>query len=322
MSDLLRVSFSRIKSWRRCHLQHYYKYVDGIERKKPPISMYKGRIVHDLLEAILLGKSWTKKLEEYAKQYKKLFREERDELGDLPGDMKRIIIGYLEFWKNDHLKYLEVEKKHEIKLGKNMIFVFRLDGIVQDKKKRRWIFERKTPKKFPDEDVRLADLQTLLYTWAMQQEGVETEGVLWDYVRSKAPTIPEPLKAGGLSVAQNIDTDYNTYLAAIKRHRLNPKDYREKLESLKGAEANFYRRVPMVVSPSVVKTLVEDMMQTALEIQQDSKSRVRTLSFDCRGCQYFQLCQAELRDMDTDFIRKSQYTKTETDLDEKETPEE
>lgn len=314
----LRVSFSRIKSRRRCHRQHYYKYTENIERKRPPISMYKGRIVHDLLEANLTGGKWQKKLAEFEKQYKKLFREERDELGDVPGDMKRVMHGYLDFWAKDGLKYLEVEQKHEVELTKNIVFSFRLDAVVQDKKKRKWVFERKTPKKFPNEDVRLADVQTLLYTWALGRLGVKTDGVLWDYVRSKPPTIPEPLKRGGLSIAQDMDTDYNTYLAAIKRHKLNPRDYKEKLESLKGSEANFYRRVYMVVSDDVVDTLVDDMMHTAKDILKDPDSKVRTLSFDCNGCQYFQLCQAELRGLDTDFIRKSQYTKTETDIDEKE----
>lgn len=310
MPEVLRTSYSRIKSWRRCHNQHYYKYILGIERKQPPLGIFKGKIMHDMLEAHLSGKNYKAVLSKYQKEYNKLFSAEKAELGDIPAEMGRIMANYLKYWKNDGLKYLKVEEKFEVKPSKNLIFVFQLDALVQDRKKRNWLFERKTPKKFPEEDVRMADLQTLLYVWGLEQSKIKVEGILWDYVRSKPPTQPEVLKRGGLSIAQNMDTDYDTYMGAIKKNKLNPKDYREKLKSLEGSEEKFFRRVYMTAPPDLVKILVNDMIKTSEEIQQNPTCRIRSLSFDCKQCMFHNLCQAELRGLDTDFILKSQYTKS------------
>lgn len=165
----------------------------------------------------------------------------------------------------------------------------------------------------------MADLQTLLYVWGLEKNKTQVEGILWDYVRSKPPTEPEVLKKGGLSIAQNIDTDYDTYLEAIKKNKLKPRDYQEKLKSLEGASEKFFRRVYMTAPPDVVKQLVKDMVITSEEIQKNPGCRVRSLSFDCKQCMFHNLCQAELRGLDTDFILKSQYTKSKRgDLSEDE----
>lgn len=318
MAEPIRVSFSRIKLWRRCHKAHHYKYIVGIQRKRKPAGMYKGSIVHEMVEAYLTGGDWKKVLAGYVKEYNKLFAEEREMYGDIPNDMRRVMEGYIRQWDGDGLKYLEVEQKYEFPLENGLLFVFQLDALVQDKKKRQWLFERKTPKKFPDEQVRLSDIQTLLYVWALQKVKATKKpvaGVLWDYVRSKPPTIPETLKSGQLSVRKDMDTDHFTYLKAIKDNGLDPNDYAEKLAELEvTGQDKFYRRVYMPVSESAQQIIVDDMLRTAREIKANEKSEVRALDFTCRQCQYFNLCQAELRDLDVDFVLKSDYTKTSGDI--------
>lgn len=308
------ITFSRIRSRRRCHRQHYYKFIKRIQRKQPPMPFFKGDAIHELCKAYLTGKRWTDKLDEYAKEFARLFAEEREMYGDVPGDLARIMEGYVKRWKKDGLKYIAVEKRYDFDLDPhgvpNAVFSFEPDALVKDRQKRQWLFERKSAKTLPDEDFRLSDIQTILYRWALRQVGIEVDGVLWDYVRTKPPTIPKQLKDGGLSIAQNIDTDYDTYLAEVKRLGLNPKDYAEKLESLKGSETRFYKRVYMPVSDDVMMRIVKDMILTAKEIVRRPKSKIRTLTRDCNQCEFYQLCQAELRGLDTDFILKSQYEKS------------
>lgn len=307
------ITFSRIRSWRRCRRQHFYKFIKRIQRKKPPMPFFKGDAVHELCKAYLTGKAWTKKWKEYAEAFNKLFAEEREMHGDVPGDLKRVMEGYVKRWKDDGLKYISVEKRYDFDLGPQVagaVFSFEPDALVQDEKKRKWLFERKTAKTLPDEDFRLSDIQTILYRWALSRVGIPIDGVLWDYVRTKPPTIPQQLKNGGLSVAQNIDTDYDTYLGEVKRLKLDPREYKEKLDSLVGAETRFYKRVYMPVSDDVMAKIVKDMIRTAKEIVKRPKSKVRTLTRDCNQCEFYQLCQAELRDLDTDFILKTQYEKS------------
>ena len=167
----LRISFSKIRTWRRCHKAHWYKYVLGIQRRRKAAGMYKGSIVHEMVEAFLTGGKWEMVLAEYVKQYDKMFAEEKEIYGDIPNDMKRIMEGYIRHWKDDKLKYLTVEEKFEFPLEGGISFVFQIDAIVEDRKKRQWLFERKTPKKFPDEHIRLSDIQTLLYTWGLNKIG-------------------------------------------------------------------------------------------------------------------------------------------------------
>lgn len=316
MTELLKVSFSRIKLWRRCRKAHWYKYVLGVQRKRAPAGMHKGRIVHDMVEAYLRGQKWEKILAEYVKAYNKMFAEEKEMYGDIPNDMRRIMEGYIRQWDKDGLKYITIEERFEFPIEKGLNFVFQLDALVVDKKKREWLLERKTPKKFPDEQIRLSDIQTLLYTWALNKvgKGKKVAGVMWDYVRSKPPTIPEVLKKGGLSIAQKIDTDHYTYLKAIKDNKLDPKDYAEKLSDLEPIKDKFYRRVYMPISESARDIVVNDMITTAREIALNPKSETRTLDYTCRQCQYFNLCQAELRDLDVDFILKNEYTQSIGDI--------
>jgi len=45
------ITQSEIKSFRRCRQQYYYRYVEELVPLTPPLKMYKGTVVHSLLEA-------------------------------------------------------------------------------------------------------------------------------------------------------------------------------------------------------------------------------------------------------------------------------
>jgi len=187
------------------------------------------------------------------------------------------------------------------------------------------VMETKTHKRLPDDDVRLMNLQTVLYTWVVPQleefEGQETKGVLWNYIRTKPPAIPELLKSGSLSQRRNIDSDYDTYLAEIRKHGLNPDDYVSVLSVLEGKQDQFFRRIHFPRPPQdLTRAVLRDLIITAEEIvdylgigwsEYDLDTRLRPRlyrnlsSFQCKGCAYRPLCEAELFDMDIDFVKKS-----------------
>lgn len=307
------ISYSRLKAWRRCHRLHYYKFVQEIQPKKISMPLFKGNVAHDCLEAHLRGKDWRKIMKKFEKQFNKLFREEREQLGDVIGNMTRVMEGYLKLYAGEKLKTLAVEERIDFplfpKTRPEVIFSYQCDRVVRDDKGREWVFERKTPKTIPDESIRMSDFQTVLYKWA-RDKIKPTAGIIWDYVRSKAPTIPQELVRGGLSVAKNIDTTYEVYMGEIKRLKLKPKDYAERLESLRGAETKFYRRVYMTVDPGVTKQIVDEMKETVKEILRNPESKVRTLARECNWCDMNKICQAELRGLDTDFILNTEYEKS------------
>jgi len=153
-----------------------------------------------MIEAWLKGASWEDVLARYETEYKKLFVEESELYGDLPGELRRIMTGYIKRYQNDSFTYPAVELEFSVPLIEGVDFHGRIDAIAQDVDGGLWVMETKTHKKLPEDDVRLLNLQTVLYTWVVPQleefKDAKVKGVLWNYVRTKAPAIPELLKMG------------------------------------------------------------------------------------------------------------------------------
>jgi hypothetical protein len=274
------------------------------------------------LDAIALKRSdknapnWVQALAPYEKQYGKLFKQDPENYGDVIGDVKQIISRYERYYADDGLTYLkgldgkpyEIEVK--VDLAPGILFTGHIDKMPRDKQGRIWIMDHKSHKVLPDADNRFSDLQLILYFWAAPLSNLgKPTGVLWDYLRTKLPAVPEQLKDGTLSKRKNIDTTYDTYLAEVKRLKLREKDYADILSQLKPrGEIDFLLRVPLPAPrPEMVKTIAQDALSTAKEIQRNGDSTVRTMDRTCKQCEFFELCQAEVRGLDSNFIRKTQY---------------
>jgi hypothetical protein len=304
-------SWSRIRTWRRCHRQFDYKYAQRLARRKPKPPLLRGAILHEMLDARSMKLNPIKILDGYAKQYKSLFVEERELYGDIIEDLRRIYQGYDMQYADDGYKTLASEEFVATDMSNNLRFIGYIDKRVVDQHGRQWIMDHKTGKNIPGADARYSDLQLLLYVWAYNKEHPtdRISGVIWDYVRTKPPTIPELLKKGGLSIAKNINTDYATYMQAIEDNDLDPADYKERLTDLQAQESPFFRRV-LLPNPSakMVEQVVEDFRNTAIEcVTLSPVSKARNMTRDCSSCEFHSICDAELRGADADFIRKNEF---------------
>lgn len=307
-------SFSRIKTWRRCHRQYHFKYVERLRKKVKKLALFRGTILHELLDEHAKGNDWNIVLDGYAKKYKTLFREEQAEYGDIVGDCRQIMKGYQRHYIEDDFVYEGVEVFVATDLAADLRFIGYIDKIVYDKKtKRRWLLDHKTHKTLPDEKARFSDLQLVMYVWAWNrwQPDKPIDGVLWDYLRTKAPVVPEVLKSGELSQRANMDTDYSTYLKAIKENKLDPKNYSETLERLKAqGSSNFFERVKLP-SPSreMIESVIEDAKQSSIVMAKlGGKLKDRNMTRDCSfDCDFYNLCHAEMRGLDANFIRKTEF---------------
>lgn len=325
---MLTVSNAKIKSWRRCRREAHFKYVEKIERKRPEPPLLKGKIIHELIEAYYTpGRSWKKVLESFRDQYEDLFIEEQEEYGDIIEDLEKVMKSYIYRYKDDTLNYIkfngqkfEIEEEIEFIPGKVNLTI-KADGLGEDKMGRRWLVERKSfSKKIPGEGVRYSDMQTTIYYWGFKKKGLKLDGVLWDYIKSKPPKEPDVLKNGGISKRQRIDTDYYTYLKAIKDNGLDPNDYQDMLEMLKEKEDDRFRRIQLPSPDKIAEPLIEDMKKTSLEIYHLlGISKEKNLGWHCDRCQYNPLCQAELRGLDTDYMRKADYKERRFDDAEEKT---
>ncbi len=312
------VSKSRIGRFRRCKRQHFYAECLNLEKIKKAKPLIRGTIIHELVEYDLLKKPLSLVWKKVDKEWGKLFREEKDLYGDLPGDLKKIFKGYMLWYKNDPLKYIYVEKPFRIQFVGDILLSGVIDGIARDKSKGRWLVETKSRNNLPTERTEYSSVESALYAWAASKARLgEVKGICWNYIRAKPPTIPKVLKAGGLSKNKKIDTTWDVYRQAIKDNKLKVKDYFDMKKQLRGKENDFFDRVYIPFSKPTQRRVLEEAKLTAIEMRELDKSFVDTgneiayiRSIDdmkCNHCDFKGLCQAELMNLDTDFMLKKEY---------------
>lgn len=318
-------SYSRVKLWRHCHMAHYYRYVLRLAKKRKAIPLFRGTILHEMLNARAILKLHPKAphkspeqiLSGYAKKYRIMLKEEQGMYGDVIGDLRRIFNAYERYYEKEEYTVVASEDPILTTLKDDIKFVGYIDKRVKDDNDQMWIKDHKSCSSIPDDDTRFSDYQLILYPWAWNKDhpGQEVSGIIWDYVRTKPPTIPELLKKGGLTKRMDIDTDHHTYLDTIYKNDLNPKHYKEILTHLKNKKSTFFRRIVLPIPPKrTVDTIVTDFRTSVMEIESLSKTdsgKIRSMTYNCKQCEFYQLCQAEIRGLDSDFIRKTDYIERE-----------
>lgn len=320
---MLTVSWSRVKSWRRCHKQHDYKYNQRLQRKRKAIPLVRGSMLGEMLDArATASRTGPKKspmavLKKYSREYAKLFLEQREKYGDIPNDVRRLFEGYERKYANETLTYLSIEEFIAIDIGK-VRFIGYTDKRVKDSSGLDFLLDHKTHKIIPNDDQRFSDLQNVFYIWAWNEthKTNPVQGFIWDYIRTKPPTVPEQLKNGELTQRANIDTDYWTYLGEIRRLRLDPKPYAETLARLKKQTDRTYIRVPLPnPSKKMIELIVTDLKETSSQIHGGrSNAKDRNMTRMCPSdCDFYQLCSAEVRGLDSKFIAKTEYEERDPD---------
>jgi CRISPR/Cas system-associated exonuclease Cas4 (RecB family) len=311
------VSQSSIKLYKKCPQAYYYKKVMNIVPKRSALPLQRGIILHSALEAYYKKEDWRAAIAGYQEFWDSLMEEEQMELygGDLLGDCTKIIEGYCRVYgKKPKEKVLAVEldlSEKPIEILPGLYLSGRIDLISKDEN-GTWITEHKSHKKIPSEDTRFLNTQTVLYQLAAEKLGFKLDGIRWNYLRTKLPTIPRQLKAGGLSRAKDIDTDYYTYYNAIIENGEDPKDYQEELTRLKESGNDFYVRRYSPKNEQVTQAILSDLRNVAPLMERMDKYPYRCLDpFTCRSCSYKTLCQAELLGLDTSFILKKDFMRKE-----------
>lgn len=309
------ISQSMVKSFRRCQREFYYKNVEHLVPKRPKPPLIYGTIVHEILEFHLTGgKRWQGILEQYRTTMKNLFEVERETYGDMLENIERTMTSYFQWYSKEPLKPVKIggqatEVKLQAKLSKYITMEGKLDFIGKSEDGRVWLVDHKTCRDLPRDDLRYSDIQSAVYTVLLQRAGVEVDGVCWNYIRKKPPAEPALLKNGQLSRAA-IDTTWFWYREAIIKHGLNQKDYLDVKEKLEGKEDDFFMRHYMPINENILENLIGEFEETGMRICaaiDGEHTWIRTIDRHCNWCSYYKLCQAELRGLDSDFMRKADY---------------
>lgn len=312
----MRISNSKAKTWRRCPKQYEFKYVHKLRPKRRKIHLELGSWVHDLLMHYHDGQDWKKQHRLLTVKFNNLFEEEKEDLGDLPQEALRLMSSYLRHYEKQDKDHhtIDTEMNEIITMPDGTEFNFIIDEIYEEPGQGLWLRDHKTVGKFMPADFMLIDAQLTRYFYCAEKLGyTPLLGVEFNEIRTKAPVVPEELKSGLLSQRQNMDTDYWTYLRAIKRRKQSPKIYMETLRRLwerEQGDSRFFRRSRLPKDKPVTDRMMAELTMTAQEIEAaEAVNRFpRTADKSCEWmCDYMDLCVVELTGGDTSSLIKMKY---------------
>lgn len=316
---------SMLKTFRRCPKQAEFKYVHRLKPKRLGSPLKRGVWVHSLLEEYHKGGDWRKLHAHYSKQFNELFDEEKDYYGDMPTEILQIMNSYMWHYKDDPWEYIDQEFQLEAKLPDGTIYRGKVDALIRNQF-GLWLVDHKTHKTLPDLSFRLLDAQSALYIWAAWENGLEVNGFIWNYLRWKAPSTPKLLKDGTRISDAACDTDYPTFVRALKQYKdenpqfsIRPQD-RQKAEVLRSQRyqfgkpqtSDFFRRDVLEKSPEMIERVLQGNYTTSLRMHDydfSNPDRVeRVVDRGCTfSCSYTDICTAELMGANTRPLIKQNY---------------
>lgn len=303
-------------SWMHKLQEAYFMTTGGVTMIVP---VQRGRKVREVEIS-----SWEEMQALLTAEFDRLFDEQKQEYGDLPAETERMFLGYLRKWKDDNERFAlahidgqpAIEFMVEMDLsrwGVKAPFKGRIDLLMEDLEYGGlWIRDAKWMKVIPGPDERMMSPQNIMYSRAGRTMGIDIRGFIYDYGRTKPPTLPRILKAGTVSLAK-CDTDVFTYLHAIKKaHGKQWKKfipiYRHKLEELKERESTWFVRERIPTDGPRMLQGFREFIYAAREIQ-DRGRPFRTFIRSCRwDCDYLQPCVAQFQGLDISRLMNTQYT--------------
>lgn len=313
----LSISQSKVKSWLHCKNAYYYAHVLKLERRITSRPLQFGNWFHALLECRINGTNWKKKHRELKRAFNALplSAEDKDKIGNLPGDVLLIFKAYQRAYKNDNIEYLLLDEDNDyaeqfasVPLMKGIDFDFVLDAFIGNSEGKQFIFDHKCMQTTPGQFIRDGDLQSATYEWGVRELDIDVAGMVWDYVCSKPPTVPKILQSGAMSKAATA-TWYRVAMQVIQENGLQPGDYKyDFLDGLKGNEEKHFSRVWQIYRPKTMKLLMGDVKDVAKDIQKNAGTvRTRNYSYTCDRCDFRDLCLTELRGGDTKTMKRTIY---------------
>lgn len=319
---MFKTGFSKVQTWRSCNKRYEYSVIRNLQAKAKAAAPLRGTILHAMLAAYdMKGQKAAKQVwVDYDEKYDKLFEEERELYGDnFMEDIWRIYRGYLRTYREDDWEVVTTEGLVQTQLTPKILFEGHYDLQVLSKR-RHWLVDRKSHKVIPTAEERFSNSQLLLYAEAWNREhprSDQVDGVIWDYIRTKAPTIPEVLKSGvALTRRKDLDTDVYTYRKAIRDNGFDEDAYTPYLRELENRDPDrFYLRVPLPIpSKEMTKIVVGEFIHSAEAIR-TAKCFPRNMTYQCSRCEFFKLCQAELAGINAKFVERSNYEEREETRD-------
>lgn len=318
------VNQGKVNKWRNCHQAYHYRYVEELVPRATRRPFYFGTLIHRMIEYQSEGTDPFLALSEAlgATELLKLFEAEKEDYRQSIEDARVIMTEYFAYWQPRDLRLVAVSEsddgerytEHEfaIDLMPGVIWKGQIDAIGITPNKLRWMVENKSFDKLPSDDHRWRNIQSVTYIEAIERLGwlKRVDGVCWNYVKSKPPTIPQLLKNGKELSIRDIVTLPSVVMATLKQHKLNPEEPKN-VEIMERAEATrheYFQRIFTPVNRTVFKNIFSGFVDSAKEMRKYHGSKKdKNLGRHCEWCDYEQLCRAEMTGGDVDFLKEREY---------------
>jgi hypothetical protein len=327
---------SMLKAYLACPKAAQYKYAERLKPRRVSARdqpLKRGTWMHELLEVYYKGEDWKERHEKLTKKFNTLFDEEKEALGDLPAECARLMRSYLWHYganKDDPFhgwKIIASEVTFEAVWPDSEdgldIYRCRLDLLVEDEY-GLLIVDHKNHRQLPDHTQRTLDAASPLYIWAARESGYDVRGFMWNYLRTKAPTVPHLVYVGtareGLSKSA-IDTDYPTYAKAIKDLGIDYKKDPTVISRLRHFKSQrwvpgapqtspFFRRDLLEKDDEMIARVVATAMRTRDRMHADFGNFdlvERNTNRICSWCSFRDLCTTEMFGGMGDHIRRKAF---------------
>ena len=339
------VSVSQLQSFMSCRKKWEYGYVDGLTPRieRPYLSI--GKLCHKGMQVAMMYK-WQNRestteeqlqtaLKSIEEEHTKYLRDNQFTEEELP-DVEQILtdarrVFTQAFKEFDSSKYevvtlcdkgnpipaLELHFKVPCPPTKGLHGY--IDAILVDKDTGfTWCTDYKFRKSLSPDEEEENNIQNAVYAYACNKMGINITGTMtWQHLNTPA-AVPQLLKNRTISRAK-IKTTWDMYSATCKWYGLDPKDYEEEMVP-KLAEIEWYRATYEYRNDETIKRMWEQCIVPFAKAVKRASTMVNPRSiypWNCKMCQYGRLCQAELRDYDSDYIRKTEYVTRCKDDDNK-----
>jgi len=312
---------SAVKSFQRCKRRFKYQYVDGLEARFSAIPLKLGSWMHGLLLSFYQKVDWEEAHNKQLKAWNNLSLDEREHYGDVPDRAFRLMSSYAYQYQDDLKAWevLSIEEEYETYLDATTSFSITPDLIIREKATGLiGVVDHKNMKAIPGAEARVADLQSVVYPAVLticEEFGAEPDFFMFNYIRTKEPTMPHLNLDGSMSRAK-IDTDFYTLASFVKENDIPlTRELKAKLRALKSFNP-FFHRVRLVKPRALSTRLMDEVKITANDmsnwLSMDGDPWVRSMQKSCEwDCDFYELCMVELMGGDGKFLRKTKYQGSE-----------
>lgn len=228
-------------------------------------------------------------------------------------------------WRRDWEGYAKRMAQGKVDL------VRELDGFVD-------LIDWKTTKREPDTTYQMMDGQRLWYTWGVypvvKKAGLDINRIVFQYILTKLPGTPKPLKAGGYFGRGHGSTTAPVYLKAMRASEFKldqpaykpdkahpePPTHREVVQDLAVNQKFYFDRI-LPITAGAWNSTASDMAAGALfaeGLHSGHAPQFRNISYLCKGCEFRDICRADQWGEDSSVLQEQmfEYHDPYTDEDE------